>query len=165
MILRFKKGTHRARPLYWLRWFPILFNPKQISRKVVFTHQSKYWLPGIDQQDHNKLFGVGFMHPKKDSARFGWRFDTDTRSFVLSAFIHSKGQMEFTDLGSVNANTPVTCRLSITSNTYIFEVLKNGRALTSRIFPKSHNRKWAFLLGPYFGGNRPAPDDLKIELV
>lgn len=165
MIFRFKKYKHRARPFYWLRWFAIRFNPKQISRRVVFTHQSKYWLPGIDQQDHNKLFGVGFMHPKKYSARFGWRYDTDSKQFILSAFIHSDGTMDFFDLCSVNVNTPVTCRITILSNNYVFDVInQDGKAITSQIKSKTHSRKWALLLGPYFGGNRPAPDNLQIEL-
>jgi len=105
------------------------------------------------------------MHPKRDSARFGWRYDTEQETFILSAFIHSRGIMSFVDLCKVNVNTTVTCRLLILSNTYTFEVIKgDGYAQASIILPKNHNRKWAFLLGPYFGGNRPAPDDLKIEL-
>lgn len=164
MIFRFKKGTHRARPLYWLRWWPFRWNPKRITREVVFRSDSKYWLLSRDQDDHNKLFGLGFINPKKYSARFGWRYNPDTGRFIISAFVHDKGEMLFEDLGQVGPNDRCFCVLEVHPNYYRFELHTPYNGCRRSTVYKTHTRKVAFLLGPYFGGNRPAPDDLKISL-
>lgn len=164
MIFKFKKGTHRAWPWYWLRWWPLLINPKKITRTVTFLHESKYWLPGIDQQDHNKLFGIGFLHPKKNSARFGWRYDPDEGKFVISAFVHVNGKMDFKDLCSVDVNTPTILSITITGSYYIFKSFNSRVGTAEYMCSKGHNKKVGLLLGPYFGGNRPSPQTLRIEL-
>lgn len=165
MNVRFKKGRHRARPLYWLRWWPILFNPAVISRRVIFTHSSKYELPGGDQEDHNKLFGVGFLRPHNRSARFCWRWDQARQVFILSAYLYINGARYFEDLCDCVANHYYDCHLRITETEYQFTVRKeSGDYLARMAFSKGHGRKLGLLLGPYFGGNRPAPKDLTIQL-
>lgn len=163
MTFTFKKGNYRAWPWYWLRWWPLLFNPVKITRKVTFLHNSKYWLPGIDQQDHNKLFGVGFLNPLRNSARFGWRYNPDTGNFIISAFTHIKGVMDFKDLCEVPANTSVTLTLVFGESGCFFRVFspRTGyRYHSADVKPKL----FGILLGPWFGGNRPAPTKLKLEL-
>lgn len=165
MTFIFKKGKHRARPLYWLRWWPLLVNPRKISFRVTFTYASKYELPGIDQQDHNKLFGLGYINPRRNSARFGWRYNSANQKFILSAFMHINGEMHFEDLCECVANHYYDCSLLVSDDEYFFIVIKeSGEVIARMAYSKGHRRKLALLLGPYFGGNNAAPDNLIIQL-
>ncbi|MGQ0739567.1 MAG: hypothetical protein ACT4OJ_10940, partial [Bacteroidota bacterium] len=98
MNFTFKKGKHRARPLYWLRWWPLLIGPRDIRRRVMFLFGSRYDLEGQDQDDHNKLYGVAFGGVHRHSARFGWRYNNDTGKFILSAYCYIRGQRTMEDL-------------------------------------------------------------------
>lgn len=73
--------------------------------------------------------------------------------------------MNFADLCSVEANRAVICILKVWEDEYVFEVQDpwTGK-LYYKILPKGHDREMAVLLGPYFGGNRPAPETLKIKI-
>jgi hypothetical protein len=165
VTFRIKKGRHRARPLYWLRWWPLLWNPYQVARRVTFSFSCKYTLEGDDQYDTNKLFGIAYGGVHRESARFGWRYDPDRYKFVLSAYCYVKGQRTITDLCEVVANHAYDCWIIPAGGRYIFEVCRtDGLQLALKDFPYSHKRKIAFLLGLFFGGNQPSPHDMTIQL-
>lgn len=166
MTFNFHKGTHRARPFYWLAWFPVLFR-KVIKRQVCFDFSCKYELPGGDQADHNKLFGVSYsLSPKKNSARFAWRFDPVKNRFILSAFCHINGQMIMQDICEAFATKQYDCFLTINSDAYCFRVTfsQTGSVIGNARIPKQGNKRIGFLLGPYFGGNRTAPQKMSLTL-
>lgn len=165
------KGTHRARPLYWLRWWALLINPKKISRKVMFFFDSKYELPDGDQEDHNKLFGVAFGGVHRNSARYGWRYSLDKKKFILSAYVYAGGNRIMEDLCECVANHWYQCDLLIVDTSmgkyYQFLVYsESGHTLNpdSYVIRKRGQSLFGFLLGSYFGGNRPAPNRISIDL-
>lgn len=165
MTIRFPKGKHRGRPLYWLRWWPLRINPRKIVRRVTFTHDSKYVLPETDQPDRNKLFGVSFGGVHRNSARFCFWYNPGNKKFYLSAYVYINGERYFEDLCECVANHYYDCSLIISDSEYFFIVNKeNGDVAARMAFSKGHKRKWAILLGPWFGGNRPAPHTITLQL-
>lgn len=158
------KGKHRAKPLYWLRWFPLLIGRKSITRKVQFDFSAKYDI-GADQADVNKLFGVSFGRVHRNSARFGWTYDKEINRFVLFAYIYNNGVREFHSLCSVVANHYYECKIDWQDDRYYF-VVKNypGEVITRGEFEKAHNKTWGFLLGLFFGGNRVATHNITVHL-
>lgn len=165
MTFTFHTGKHRPWPLYWLGWFPLLCGHKLLRRRVTFTHDTKYQLPPADQPDHNKLFGLSFLRPHWNSARFGWRYDPVKDKFILSAYCYLNGQRIMEDLCECSAWHYYDCELMITEPDYLFRVLnEKGDVLARTAISKGHNKKLALLLGPYFGGNNAAPKTLTLSL-
>lgn len=170
MIFKFHRGSHRATPLYWLRWFPLLINPKKIIRKVYFGFDSKYDLGSQDQVDHNKLFGVGYLVPHTDSARFGWRYDPLINRFIVSMYCYVNRERKMEDLCEAVANHWYTLEIKISNSWavpphYNFRVLnETGVVVGESWFEKGHNKKIGMLLGPYFGGNKPAPAEIRLTI-
>ena len=167
MTFTFHKGKHRARPLYWLCWWPLLINPVAVARRVTFSFSARYDLDNGDQEDHNKLFGISYhLSPHRNSARFGWRYDPLVRKFILSAYCYLNGERQMEDICEVVANRQYDCVLVIINGNYIFQVkqVDNGNVFKTITISKGHNKKNGWLLGPYFGGNQPAPHEMNIEL-
>jgi hypothetical protein len=169
MTFHVNKGRHRFLPLYWLRWWPLIWNASWIKRRVMFTFESKYVFEGeaaADQPDHNKLFGAVFgWRIHRCSARFGWRYDPPSNNFILSAYCYLNGARVMEDLCSCVVNHWYECHLFITSNTYIFRVVnENGELITTQHISKGHNNKLSLLLGPFFGGNETPGKSLSLQL-
>jgi hypothetical protein len=157
------KGKHKP-SWWWLRW-PLWFNKRTIKRKVTFSFSSKYDI-GQDQEDHNKLFGIGYLwSPHKDSARFGWRYDNKKNKFIISAYCYVNGQRIMENLCEVVANHPYTMTMYVQQDYYRFMVEKeSGDMLAVYSVPFWHNKKISYPLGLYFGGNKKAPNQMTIEI-
>lgn len=165
MTFTIHKGKHRAKPLYWLRWFALLINPKRIARRVTFLFDSTYSLEGEDQQDTNKLFGAAFGKVHRNSVRFGWRYNPDSRKFILSAYCYINGERIIEELCDCVANHYYDCEIWITELDYLFKVTnEKGQILSMTAISKGHRRKIGWLLGVYFGGNNPAPKRIELQL-
>ena len=166
MTFTFHKGKHRAAPLYWLHWWPLLINAVAIGRRVTFSFSARYDLDNDDQADHNKLFGIAYGGVHRNSARFGWRYDPGVRKFILSAYCYLNGERQMEDICEVVANRQYDCVLIISRSAYTFQVkqVDNGNVFRTIGISKGHKRKNGWLLGPYFGGNRPAPNTMTIQM-
>lgn len=165
MTFTFHKGKHRARPLYWLHWWPWLVNPVEVSRRVCFSFSAKYDIGYNDQQDHNKLFGVSYGRIHRNSARFGWRYDPLVNKFIISAYCYLNGERVMTDLCEAVANHWYDCYIITYGRTYIFRIMnERGDILCTEHISKGHNKKLCLLLGPYFGGNQTAPNTMTIQM-
>lgn len=165
MTFSIHKNTHRARPLYWLCWFALLFKPKRIARRVYFDFSAKYDIGQADQADTNKLFGVAFGNVHRNSARFGWRYDLVRNKFILSAYCYLNGERVIEDLCEAVAAHYYDCILAFTESDYLFTVKKeNGDILARTAISKGHKRKCGWLLGCYFGGNEKAPHNMTLQL-
>jgi hypothetical protein len=163
MTFTFHKGKHRARPLYWLNWWPLYVNPSRVAKMVQFSFSSKYDLGGYDQ--HNKLFGLAFGGVHKHSARFGWRYDNKRSVFILSAYCYVDGKREIRDLCECVANHNYSCEIFNFHDHYWFRVCnEKGDLLSDYGVHKGHHRKIAFLLGPFFGGAFSAPVTLELQM-
>jgi hypothetical protein len=164
MTLRIHKGNHRATG--WLWRLRLWIGKKTIRKQVIFDFSCKYELPGNDQYDTNKLFGIGYLWSHhKDSARVGWRWDIDLNRFIISAYCYINGDRQIHELGEVLANKPYVIEIAITDSMYIFKITKeNSATVGGAIIDHYHRKKFSFPLGLYFGGNKPAPHDMKIQI-
>lgn len=166
MKFTFYKGKHRASPIYWLRWFPLLFFRKTIIREVRFTQDSKYDLPDTqdqDQADTNKI--VGFcsltgMH--KNSVRAGVYYDKELGVFVFNWYVYKDGERSIGEL--TVASTGITVYLQITLlkgvvNFKIWEPFSRNNLCDINV-ERGKITFLSLLAGPYFGGNFPAPHNV-----
>lgn len=164
MSFTHKKGTHRARPFYWLRWWPLVKTPVALTRAITFDSSNKYMLPVDDQADVNKLFGVAFGRVHMNSARFGWRYVPETNMFHLYGYYYRNGVRDFQFICECNPYRKYNLTLKVSPYTLSFEVYNPGGYRRLLVVDRYDNKKWGWLLGPFFGGNRPAPHTMKINL-
>lgn len=162
MLYTVKQGRHRAWPLR----LGLFFNRITVRRSVTFLKGCDYWLEGLDMLDTNKLFGLAFLPEgvHKESARFGWRFDNG-QNVILSAYCYVQGQRIIKDLCKVPLYRKITCALYVQKENYVFDVLIDGVPKANEYVPKFHQRRISYPLGVYFGGNKTAPQTMRIELT
>lgn len=152
-----KKGKHRACPIT----LGLYYNKKSISRKVIFDKSCAYLLEGEDQEDINKLFGIGyFPSHHQESARFGWRYNPTTDKIELLAYCYRNKERIIQSLAELSFGQEYNLKLEVNEGTYSFFI---EEGLTGLV-PKNHNKKLAFPLGPYFGGNQTAPHNITIKI-
>lgn len=163
MILIIHRGKHR--PSGWIRQLRVWFNKKSISRRVSFYSSCAYDLKGDDQADVNKLFGLGYLWNKKDSARFGWNYSLITGKINIYAYVHLSGVVSFNKVCDVPMGAPTRMTIYINDHSYFFSVTNYaGKEVASTSIDKPHKKKLSYALGLYFGGNRVAPQDIKVMI-
>lgn len=165
MIFRIPKGHHWAWPLrVWFWW-----NRKSFTRFVKFDDTCRYDLQSPDQFDTNKLFGIGYLPwHHKDSARFGWRYWTERKEIEISAYCYVNGQRSITHIGFCEIGKTYQIELNPLGDSYYFRCYEvcnqylnpNGGAVVTH----GHKKKFMYRLGVFFGGNRKAPHEIKIQL-
>jgi hypothetical protein len=114
-----------------------------------------------NQQDINKLFGFAdcASHHQTNSARFGWNWYNG--ALHIHAYCYAGGTRSYKELGTVPIGKTIDCTLQVLDNTYIF--MLDGKADTMQRGCTSANATGYKLL-PYFGGDEPAPHDVKIKI-
>lgn len=169
MTFNFQRGNHRARPVYWLGWFPLLFNPKEIVRKLWFGTSCKYTFGTEDQWDVNKLFGVAAtpwgVH--KNSIRIGYRFNPDINKFEILAYWYTSGVRDFQKICEVVCFRNYNCKIIVRDKYHLINISQtdNDVVLGEVMVPFKKRPGWfSVLLGPFFGGNRPAPHEMTFKL-
>lgn len=159
MTYTIKKGKHRSSfkiGLYWNRF--------RFAYKVMFDNSCKYHIDGEDQQDINKLFGVGYLPTHhKDSARFGWRYNENTNLIEILSYCYVDGKRISEYITSIHFNRWITLSIIIEKGRYVFGA-KKDELETSFQTNHYHNKKISYRLNPYFGGNQTAVHDTKIEM-
>lgn len=173
MTYTIHKGNHRPRWWFFRLWPWFGYKVKSVSRKVCFAQNCWYqFKPPFgrerhpDQDDVNKLFGIGYMWNRKNSARFGWNYNIATENINLFAYYHFNGNVEFTKICEVSIGINYLMILNIHSESYSFSVVNmvDGSAEQPIDIRKRHDKEFSYNLGPYFGGNQKAPRDITIEI-
>jgi hypothetical protein len=156
-----RKSKHRA----WPFRLGLYFNKKKLRFRVCFDQSCKHSLGDEDQLDINKLFGIGyFPNHHKESARFGWRYNADTNKIELFAYCYVLGERVTQFITSIALNISVVLELSIDLYAYTFTVIKDSIVANSSVPHFRKPNKLAFALGVFFGGDKPAPHKMKIDL-
>lgn len=163
---------------FWLK-------KKSFSWYVKFDETARYPSLGKDDGDINKLIGICLlpwwyvlitpivgilaaaftdaMH--KDSLRFGWRYNRETDEIELYSYCYHNSERAVQYLTSVKIgewfNVNIDKSYSVAS---LWVVTSN---IMSRIYHKAlpKNKTLAVLARPYFGGNKPAPNDITITII
>lgn len=131
-----------------------------LSLLVKFDSSAIYQTNQLENQlDVNKLYGFsdnGAQHHMY-SARFGWRWSEN--SLRLFAYVYNEGQMSYEEITTINIGQTYKCSITVSGNRYIFNV--DGYVLE---MPRASITSGAegYKLYPYFGGNEPAPHDIRI---
>lgn len=164
MILNIKKGDHRRKQ--WWEQLAFWIDKKSIARQVMFHESCIYNIGPYDQSDHNKLFGIGYLWDKRDSARVGWYWDPNKLKIVLSLYCHVNGIIDFTELCEIFPHQKVKCYLRIRTGFYEAEILTEDESiqLGRETISYRHKKRLAVQLGLFFGGTWPAPHDMTIEI-
>jgi len=175
MKFTIKKGSHRCKPILFGLWW----DKRIIRKRVIFDFSSKYDLGNIDQFDHNKLFGIGYLWNKNDSARFGWRYDLDKSKIIISAYchvgqvvissglpIHKESTVVMEDICSIYANRQYLMTITIADGQYDFSVVnwENELPVGWKSIKFYHKKNIGFPMNFYFGGNRTAPREITCEI-
>lgn len=161
MIYTIYKGWHHAIP-------PKigLFTGDRIIKKVRFNQSAKYDI-GNDNNDVNKLFGIGyFPHHHKESARFGWNYNQQENLIRIFAYCYVGGIRNIELLSETGIYNQLILMLDIIDKKYSFTVLNSGKSeIGGCDIPFSHDKRIGYKLGCYFGGDRVAPHKIKIEII
>jgi hypothetical protein len=165
MIFRIPAGKHRARPFRFGFWW----RRTSFAWVVKFDESCRYDLQSDDQFDTNKLVGVGYLPGHhKESARFGWRYWTERGEIELSAYCYINGQRVIKHVGFCEIGKTYRIELRISTDAYYFACdEKDGfyyRTNGEAIITHGHRKRFSYRLGVFFGGNRTAPHEIKIDL-
>ncbi|HRO42041.1 MAG TPA: hypothetical protein PL009_04370 [Flavipsychrobacter sp.] len=114
-----------------------------------------------NQADINKLYGFADSNTfhQTNSARFGWNWMNG--EMHIHAYCYVSTVRMYKELGTVPLNTEIDCRLDVLPGKYIFTL--NGKSDTMLRASQEVVAK-GYKLYPYFGGDEPAPHDIKIKV-
>lgn len=166
MIFRIPKGQQYA----WPPAIGIFFNPKRMERIVTFNETARYDLPGTeDDEDVNKLFGFGYFKGghHQDSARYGWYYDNYSGQVVICAYCYVNGKRIIKELCAAAMDKEYMCSIDVIENTYSFTVTNPYNQYSmygGQDIEFTHHKKWSYRLGCFFGGNQPAPHEMRIKI-
>jgi len=156
---KIKKGNHHS------GFYPnIHLGLSSISYEVLFTESCLYKFNDIDDYDVNKLFGISFGLHHKNSARFGW--NVDGSKIKIFAYCYKLGVRYIRDIASLPIDKIHIFQINVYKAYYEFKITDfDGNVLGwTNITKAQGTKKWGYKLFPYFGGNKPAPQDITIKM-
>jgi hypothetical protein len=162
MMVTIRQGDHRARPLRLRFWR----KPRPLTYTVRFTESCRYVLDGGDQADWNKLPGIGFfawqwpMH-HRHSARWAWRYNPDMTCIEITPYCYvARKRITDRPIYYVAIGEPIALSIHPADGFYYFGI-DNRLVASERTF---HRKRSSYSLGLFFGGNRTAPHDVRVDL-
>lgn len=114
-----------------------------------------------NQADINKLFGFAdcASHHQTNSARFGWNWENG--AMHIHAYCYAGTVRSYKELGTVVLNKAFDCKLYVLPDKYVFELEGKKDTMTRGC---ADNAAIGYKLLPYFGGNEPAPYDVRVKI-
>lgn len=171
MTFTFYKGEHRARPIYWLRWFPFLFFRNVIIRGITFTQESKYDLDDVDdhdQADINKGFGIASLSGvHKNSIRIGWNYNLELGVFVLYWYRYLNGVRTHDKLTVASTGRELYCQIAKKPGNFnirVWDPFNSEYDICNIDIERGKISGVSLLLGPYFGGDKTPVSRVVIQL-
>lgn len=146
--------------------YRMLFRKKELRYQMRFDTTFRCNVPQRDRYAINKVFGIGFLHHKLNSARLGWVYNPDTERLELWAYCYVNTRRRFKKLTEVTWNGLYDCSL---------DVDYEQKTVTFRLIEPTGNRiehtvayDWLpaiqYRLRPFFGGTKPASHDINFRL-
>ena len=123
-----------------------------------------------DSNDLNKLCGISFGNPHKNSLRFAWRPDFNRPGeIMIYAYWYANGQRRSLYIGNIYHNEYYNFEIIIGTPIVAFTVSQPGavfREGRKSAFVNYAIPRWLIghFMWPYFGGNNTAPHDMSIDL-
>lgn len=143
------KNAYKAVDLEELK-FVVKFDSTAIYQTVLAENQ---W-------DINKLYGFSDSNGDHHqfSARFGWNWRDG--ALRLYAYVYNKGVLEWRELTTVAIGAETVCSIKVAGTAYLFTV--DDKMVTAMPRLSTEPRARGYQLYPYFGGDEPAPHDIRI---
>lgn len=136
---------------------------KKVRFKAIFDSSCIYTnVIANNQYDINKLFGFSdsATHHQQNSARFGWNWEGGKMHIHAYCYVHA--QRQYKELGTVPLNAAQDFQIEVLPGKYVFTL--NGKADTMNR-GSLQTEAIGYKLYPYFGGDEPAPHDVRIKLL
>lgn len=113
-----------------------------------------------NQWDINKLYGFSDNNTDhhRFSARFGWNWRDG--ALRLHGYVYNNGVVESRELTTVAIGAETVCSIRVTGGAYLFSV--DGKMMAAMPRQSGGERARGYQLYPYFGGDEPAPHDIRI---
>jgi hypothetical protein len=165
MMFTIYKGFHYCnKSLYKL--FNLFNDKKRMSYYVTFNETALYVDDTLDRFDVNKLFGFSLGMHHKNSYRFGWNC-LDGKIHIY-AYAYVNGERIITEICKIKINEEH--RFTIFMNNTgkcVFTVIDSSDNIHQAIVMghKHKEKLFGYKLWPYFGGNKPAPQKIEIDLI
>ncbi len=136
-------------------------NLSTICFKVKFDSSAIYETTDpVNQFDINKLMGfTEGIDPHLNSARIGWSYNNC--ALRLYAYTYNNGVRSSQEICTVALNQEINCSISLSANSYNFQVNNNTATLTRA---SNSAVTSGYLLFPYFGGDETAPAPITIYI-
>ncbi|HTN47099.1 MAG TPA: hypothetical protein VL098_12180 [Flavipsychrobacter sp.] len=141
--------------------YPI-FRQSSLKFKAIFDSSCIYTtVDPVNQEDINKLYGFSDCNTlhHANSARFGWNWMNG--KMHIHAYYYADSVREFKELGTVALNKEIICSIELLPEKYVFTL--NGKKDTVQRHCSDTVASGIKLL-PYFGGDEPAPKDVRIKI-
>ena len=165
----FKKSHFWPSPFYLglLANLPQLFKKKMV-KKFKFDPSCAYNLNDpVNQTDINKLFGWSQGYHEINSCRIGWCWNLKKMKMEVHAYCHVKGSAtKFIDqlLCDVDLDKWYVGEIWIDGGKYFFRISDAGNPLGYAEIQSNYALNVGYMLKPYFGGELPASQDMKLFL-
>jgi hypothetical protein len=171
-LTRYTVGTNGhfsfPRVIKWSR------KPATIQWSAVFDKNCNYRIVEADgslsrdQKDWNKLCGVFFtlFNTRGEAAMIGWRYNPDTDLIELAPYYHiERGRDMFPPLLALAREQSVDISLQIDYRAKNYRwVLRTATITVEHEMPFTHSRSTCGFINFYFGGNRPAPQEVSCRM-
>ena len=156
-----RQGSHRALPFS----LGVYIDKKVMTRNVTFHPDCRYDLGNENQQDWNKLFGLGYLWSlHTDSARFAWRYNKEKDCIEIAAYAYVDGERIMEYICNIQIGHTYTLSLDVTESRYTFTVNWGIVTMGQEEVLKNRSKIISYKLGLYFGGNEVAPHEMHVTI-
>lgn len=158
------KGMHYC--LSFLNFKPYFNEIYDKTYKISFTESCRYDI-GQDQSDINKLFGISYGMHHYQSDRIGWRYkhtEDGLKCIEVMLYSYECGIRRSFTIGRFNIGDVLPIRLKTIAYKGYRRIFVFIGGISFSMMLEHNNTKWGYTLGNYFGGNRTAPHNIKIDI-
>jgi|GEM_PF-1250252 len=160
-------GDHEPLPK---RKVGIDLKPTELSATVTFDSTCIYDIGTVDEQDWNKVIGLGFVGSSTDDitsgvpphqidgARIGWRWNPQRQRIDLGAYVYINGQLTSFKIAETPINQPTQLTIKVDYDRKLYQIM-GGKPIAF-----THGKTFAYKTGLYFGGNQPAPHQIRVKI-
>ena len=134
-----------------------------VSFQAIFDSSCIYTTANpVNQADINKLYGFSdsSSHHHQNSARFGWNWEAG--ALHIYGYSYRSGVRQSTEICTVSLHEPHSFSIETRPGQYFFSVDNKYFALMERAAQEPYAHGYSLL--PYFGGDEPAPHDIRIKI-
>ena len=127
----------------------------------------EYLIGGGDQMDWNKLYGWSFgMNHHKNSIRIVWRYNPKDKSVEFAPYAYIDGKRIFPSDKQIvrcSIGDDISTSIEVLGDTAQVTICNDDLKYTTNFIFQGCEKKPLFGLWLYFGGNRTAPHDIKVQ--